>query len=117
MFPLVFFRWEEYDHEHEASRRGSDSKETGLFMYARIKFGVKLGFSTSCETCLKIVLLTFKEQNVWLQRERGSFCNIWHISCAPMSLSAMVYVRSFRMTTPVGASGRALCDSRNSIWW
>ena len=77
-------------------------------MYARIKFGVKQGFSVSCETRLKTDLLTFKDRNVRLLRERGSFCNIWHISCAPMSLSAMVSVRSFQIIATVGASGMAL---------
>jgi len=46
-FHWFFFQREEYDQEHAASRRGSDSNEIDMFMYARIKFDVKWGFSVS----------------------------------------------------------------------
>lgn len=94
-FHWFCFRQVENDQEHATSWRFNYYNETSLFMYLRIKFGVERGFSESWETRLKTFWLAFKETNVWMHSESGSFCKMWYIYYAPISLSSIVFVRSF----------------------
>lgn len=114
-FHWFFFRRVENDQECAASRRVNNSNETSLFMYARTKFGVERGFLDSWETLLKTIWLTFKETNVKLLSESGSFYNMWHISCAPMSLPAIVSVRSLQTTLTTCASGGIVSEKHDNF--
>ena len=86
-------------------------------MYAEMKLvgGGVLG--TSSETCLKMVWEVFTEINVRLQRVKGSFCSIWQVSCAPMSRSATVSDRSFRIGSKISSSAGEACEIRVRMSW
>ena len=86
-------------------------------MYAEMKLvgGGVLG--TSSETHLKTVWEVFREINVRLQTLKGSFCSIWQVSCAPMSRSATVSDRSFRIGSKIPSSAGAACEIRVRMSW
>ena len=86
-------------------------------MYAEMKL-VGGGVSwTSSETRLKTVWEVFREINVQLQRVKGIFCSIWQVSCAPMSRSATVSDRSFRIGSKIPSSAGAACAICVRISW
>ena len=86
-------------------------------MYAEMKLvgGGVLG--TSSETRLKTVWEVFKEINARLQRVKGSFCSIWQVSCAPMSQSATISDKSFRIGNKIPSSAGAACAIRVRMSW
>ena len=60
-----------------------------------MKFGDVKDVGMSNETRLKVFQLTLRDKKVRLQIVRGIFCNIWHVSWAPMSRSTSVSERNF----------------------
>ena len=86
-------------------------------MYAEMKLvgGGVLGMSS--ETHLKMVWQVVRERNVRLQRVKGSFCSIWQVSYAPMSRSAMVSDKSFRIGNKIPSSAGAACAIHVRMSW
>ena len=52
-------------------------------------------FGRSSETRLKTIWKKLMETKDRLKMVKGSFCNIWHVCCVPMSRLTMVSERRF----------------------
>ena len=115
-FQGVFLRREEKVQERATSIRGKSSSAGGLCMYETMK-GVDGGSpSNSCETRLNTFFFTMRDAKERLHFTSGSFCSMWHVSCAPMSQSLKISVRTLWTTVIVGASGGEHWERRESIW-
>lgn len=50
-------------------------------------------------------LSNIEGKNEWLQSERGSFCTMWHVSCASMSVLVTVSIKKIWTTLTIGILG------------
>ena len=117
LFRWIFFLLAEKDQERATSSRVRCSRATGLCMYANIKVGIGGMLLVPLQTCWNTLWLTFNEKNRRLQRTSGSFCSMWHVSCALMSHSATVCARNCLIGWRMGSSLGATCVRWERIAW
>ena len=70
-----------------------------------------------CGRCIRIFWLTFNEMNGRLHNVNGNFCNIWQVSCSPMSRSTRISARKFRNAYVVGSPMGEARKILRSMWW